>query len=128
MSLSRFAKNLVYMGPGNCLKMARNGVLLPEDAWKIVQDGGIFLDVRSDREVAAGLLPGALHIPHTEVPDRIAELYAYKNSGIACYCAVGGRVEAVRTFFLSNGFEGFTNAGGYSDLYEYGVKNGLIPA
>ena len=52
-------------------------------------DGRVILDVRKDFEVAAGVIPGAVHIPLDELRDRIGELP--KDKEILAYCQVGLR-------------------------------------
>ena len=53
------------------------------------RDGAVLLDVRSATEYAAGHLPGALTIPHTELRARLDEVPA--GAGIRVYCASGFR-------------------------------------
>ena len=55
--------------------------VLPADA--------VLLDVRSAQEFAAGHLPGALHVPHTQLRDRLAEVPA--GAPVRVYCASGFR-------------------------------------
>lgn len=40
------------------------------------QTGDVVLDVRPTAEYAGGHLPGAVHVPLEELPDRLAELPA----------------------------------------------------
>ena len=96
----------------------RQGIIPSEEAWTIVRnEGGVFVDVRSEKEVnEEGILPNAVHIPHDEMPERITELDEHKDKTIVCYCAVGGRVEKVRSLFNEHGFTQFVNAGGYKGL------------
>ena len=51
--------------------------------------GGVIVDVRSADEYAAGHLPGALNIPHTELRDRLGEVPGGRP--VLLYCASGFR-------------------------------------
>lgn len=51
--------------------------------------GAVLLDARSAKEFAAGHLPGALNIPHTQLRDRLAEVPA--GVPVRVYCASGFR-------------------------------------
>jgi NADPH-dependent 2,4-dienoyl-CoA reductase/sulfur reductase-like enzyme/rhodanese-related sulfurtransferase len=52
-------------------------------------DVPVLLDVRTAREFTSGHLTGALHIPHTELRDRIGEVPAGRP--VLVYCASGFR-------------------------------------
>lgn len=51
----------------------------------------VVLDVRTPDEYAAGHVPGALNIPHTELAARIGELADAKARDIVVYCRTGKR-------------------------------------
>jgi rhodanese-related sulfurtransferase len=57
-------------------------VELPEDRPQII-------DVRDDREWASGHLPGAVHIPLSQVEARLAEIG--RDRAVVTYCATGIR-------------------------------------
>lgn len=52
-------------------------------------DGAVLLDARSPKEFAAGHLPGALNIPHTDLRARLTEVPA--GVPVRVYCASGFR-------------------------------------
>lgn len=64
----------------------------------------IVLDVRTPEEFAAGHVPGAINIPHTQLPDRISELPSAGQQDIVVYCATGVRAEKAATIFREKGF------------------------
>lgn len=64
----------------------------------------IVLDVRSPEEFARGHIPGALHVPYTEVAERISELNSAR--GMAVYCAVGPRARKAEVLLTSAGYQG----------------------
>ncbi len=51
----------------------------------------VVLDVRTPEEFAAGHVPGAINIPHTELAARVAELEGSRDSDIVVYCRSGAR-------------------------------------
>ena len=74
------------------------------------------IDVRSKREWDAGHVMQAIHIPHTEIADRISEVTTDKNAKIVLYCAVGGRAGTAKSKLEELGFTNVENAGGYDDV------------
>ena len=51
--------------------------------------GMVLLDVRTDKEYAGGHIPGAVHVPLSEIGDRIKKLK--KDKEIVVYCQNGSR-------------------------------------
>ena len=47
------------------------------------------VDVRSVEEYESGHVPGAVNIPHKELPDRLGEVDT--SEGVVLYCMVGPR-------------------------------------
>ena len=56
----------------------------------VAQRAPLILDVRTASEFDSGHIPGAVNIPHTELPRRIGELDA-SDREIVVYCERGGR-------------------------------------
>ena len=61
----------------------------------------VVVDVREERELSTGLLPGALHIPMREMGSRWKEL-ADANE-IVCYCQSGARSYEMALMLRSKG-------------------------
>jgi len=80
------------------------------------QETPIIIDVRSQEEWDAGHLAKAVHIPHTEIADRISEVTGDKSAAIILYCAVGGRAGTAKTALEEAGFINVENGGGLEDL------------
>lgn len=76
----------------------------------------IVIDVRSQEEWDSGHVGQAIHIPHTEIAERISEVSDNKDSKIVVYCAVGGRAGKAKTTLEGLGFTNVENAGGYDDV------------
>lgn len=71
------------------------------------------IDVREDDEVAAGMIPGAKHIPLGQVEERVSELDSSKEYHMVCR---GGRRSAVAGEILeSNGIKAVNIEGGMTE-------------
>ncbi len=58
-------------------------------AHQLVEGGAQLVDVRTDREWAAGHLEGAVHIPVDDLGERMSELP--RDRALIVYCASGAR-------------------------------------
>jgi phage shock protein E len=65
----------------------------------------VVLDVRTPEEFAAGHLPGAINIPHTELASRVAELDGSRESDIVVYCRSGARSATALGVLEKSGFK-----------------------
>jgi phage shock protein E len=54
-------------------------------------DAPLVIDARTPEEYAAGHIPGAINIPHTQAADRLEELRPYRDREIVLYCKSGRR-------------------------------------
>ncbi|MEA5427681.1 rhodanese-like domain-containing protein [Arcicella lustrica] len=87
----------------------------------------LILDVRTDIEVASGIIPEAIQVDYTadNFEQKIAQLD--KNKTVFVYCATGGRSAAAASVLAGNGFEHVYNLeGGIEAWKEKGfsvVKN-----
>ncbi|MGB7348028.1 MAG: rhodanese-like domain-containing protein [Pirellulaceae bacterium] len=80
-------------------------------------DGSEFvIDVRSQDEWDSGHVQKAVHIPHTQIAERIAEVTEKKDAKIVIYCAVGGRAGTAKTALEKLGYTNVINAGGFDDI------------
>lgn len=68
------------------------------------------IDVREPEEVALGILPGALHIPLGELPERHGELA--NNGEIIFVCRSGNRSGRACEYLESLGYSGLKNMAG----------------
>jgi rhodanese-related sulfurtransferase len=68
------------------------------------------IDVREDDEFAQARVPGALHIPLGEVPERIDEVPS--EGTVHVICARGGRSAKAVEFYRSQGVDAVNVAGG----------------
>jgi phage shock protein E len=84
-------------------------------AHRLVAEGALLLDVRTQAEYDEKHLDGSLLIPHTEVPSRIAEVLAAqggdKHKPIVVFCRAGGRAGVAKAALMQAGFTEITNLG-----------------
>ncbi len=68
------------------------------------------IDVREQHEVAGGMIPGAVHIPMNDIPDR---LDVFKEGvEYIIVCAAGVRSENVAAYLSANGYDAVSMEGG----------------
>jgi phage shock protein E len=65
----------------------------------------VVLDVRTPDEFAAGHIPGAVNIPHDQLPNRLAEIAGAKNKDVVVYCRSGRRSAIAQETLSSQGFK-----------------------
>ena len=80
-----------------------------------IKSGALIVDVRTVSEYKDGHYPNALHIPVTEIENRLNE-FGDKNRCIIVYCASGGRSGKAVLMLNKHGYKDVINAGGLSDI------------
>lgn len=78
-------------------------------------DGARVLDVRDKSEFNAGHIVDAVHIPHAEVANRIAELAALKEKPLIVADKMGQHAGAVGRLLKQQGFQVRRLQGGMSE-------------
>lgn len=82
-------------------------------ATRLFNDDALILDVREDKEFAAGHIPKAKHIPLGKLSSRIQELNKHKKKPILVTCRSGQRSARACRMLKKAGFETvFNQAGG----------------
>ena len=74
----------------------------------------VILDVREDVEWAAGRIPGAIHVPMNQVPQRLSHAPGpiTPESNIVVVCKVGGRSASVTSWLCHQGYGAVNLEGG----------------
>lgn len=75
-----------------------------EAAGMIANVHPLILDVRTEREFAAGHLEDAMLIPVQDLQRRLAELSAHKQDPVLVYCASGNRSTVAAKLLVDAGF------------------------
>jgi rhodanese-related sulfurtransferase len=65
----------------------------------------VIFDVRTSGEFASGHIPGAIHIPHTQVSRRLKELEGHRDREIVVYCTRGPRAYSAESVLRKAGFD-----------------------
>lgn len=75
------------------------------EATRLMNQGQVLvLDVREDKEFAAGHLPRARHIPVRELSKRVDEIGKFKSKPVIVTCQRGARSAAASRFLKKAGF------------------------
>jgi rhodanese-related sulfurtransferase len=86
--------------------------ILPHEIRKRLDQGEVLniIDVREAEEVAAGMIPGAKHIPLGDLPVRHSEIPVQDE--IILVCRSGGRSSKAYDFLTTQGYKGLKNMTG----------------
>ena len=82
----------------------------PVDYRALVQNGALVLDVRTEAEVAQGVIDGAIHIPLHLLPLRAADIP--QDKPVVIYCRSGARSAQACAFMASKGYNNMHNLAG----------------
>jgi len=65
----------------------------------------LILDVRTPEEFAAGHVPGAVNIPHTQIAEHLDEVRKAGDVDVVVYCRSGRRAGSAERVLRENGFD-----------------------
>ena len=82
------------------------------EATRLINQDALVLDVREDKEFAAGHIPKARHIPLGTLASRLGELEKFKNKPIVVNCRSGQRSARACGMLKKHGFEKAVNLAG----------------
>jgi phage shock protein E len=91
-------------------------VVAAAEAWKLIQEGALLVDVRSAEEFARGSIEGAINIPHTEIEALARLIGADKQRPVVFFCRSGRRVGVAQAALGALGYDSIYNATGYEAL------------
>jgi NADPH-dependent 2,4-dienoyl-CoA reductase/sulfur reductase-like enzyme/rhodanese-related sulfurtransferase len=118
--------------PVNIAAFAAENILLDKakvfywDEITALPENAVLLDVRTQKEVDAGIIPNALHIPVDELRGRIGEIPTDKP--IYIYCAAGLRGYLAQRILLQHDFAQVYNLSGGYQLWNVCQKElALLP-
>lgn len=80
------------------------------EARALQEEGALILDVREVGEWRRAHIPGALHVPLTQVEDRLAEIP--RDQPVVVHCALGSRSALAAKRLQALGFENVSNLSG----------------
>jgi rhodanese-related sulfurtransferase len=82
------------------------------EATRLINDDALVLDVREDKEWAAGHIPHARHIPLGQLSSRLSELEKHKPRPIVISCRSGHRSARACALLKKSGFDNVHNLSG----------------
>jgi len=80
----------------------------------------LVLDVRTTEEYAAGHVPGALNIPHTELASRLDELPVSRSTELVVHCQRGGRAAVAESLLVDAGYTNVRDLDGHMEAWQQG--------
>ena len=88
-----------------------------EEAKQIMdsEEGYIILDVRTQEEYDQGHIPGAIVIPHEEIPEKAVDVLTDKDQLILVYCRSGRRSKIAAEALVELGYTNIKEFGGIID-------------
>jgi phage shock protein E len=91
------------------------GSIPSTDLAQRIQEGTapLVLDVRSAEEYQAGHIPGAVNIPHDELPARLAELRISTTDEIVVHCESGRRAARAEEVLVQAGYSAVRDLDGH---------------
>jgi len=78
----------------------------------------LILDVRSEKEYAEGHIPGALNIPHDQLPNRLSEIDAAKTEEIVVHCRSGHRAGIAEKVLIEAGYSNVRDLDGHMNGWQ----------
>jgi rhodanese-related sulfurtransferase len=114
-----FAVLCVAVIAAACQRSPEPGAVAPGELAALVREGKapVILDVRSPEEYAAGHIPGAINIPHTQLSARLAELPAAKSDEIVVHCQAGRRAADAEHILADAGYTGVRDLQGHMNAW-----------
>ena len=82
------------------------------------REGGVFVDVREEHEVAVEHVKGSLQIPLKTLSDNLAKLEKYRKKPVIVVCAAGQRSAAGCRILSKAGFENVSQLEGGIQAWE----------
>jgi len=83
-----------------------------EAAGLMANDFATIIDVRTNSEWNNQRIPGAVHIPLSDLKSRMNELKSYQGKQLIMQCAVGGRSSKAVEILQEAGFSNVSNMNG----------------
>lgn len=85
----------------------------PQQVVQLINNNdSLILDVRDNNEFQQGHIANSLHIPMSEVKNRLSELEKFKNSQVIVSCRSGHRSARICTLLKKMGFKNIFNLRG----------------
>ena len=87
-----------------------------KQAWPMIEQGALLIDVRTEGEFSQGHIDGALNIPWEQTDNLLAAIGTDKQRPVVVYCRSGNRSGKSKAKLDSLGYTNVFNAMGYEAL------------
>jgi rhodanese-related sulfurtransferase len=110
---------IMMLGTSACYVAAQSPHISPDALFAQLktQESPMILDVRSEVEYNRAHIPGAVHVSHRDLPDRLEELAEFKSQPVILYCEAGVRAGIAETILVDSGFQQVIHLAG--DMQEW---------
>lgn len=85
-------------------------------AWEMIDNGALLIDVRSAEEYAGGHIEDSVNIPHSEIVQIASLIGAERDRAVVLYCRSGRRAGQAQSALEAMGYTGVFNGSGYEAL------------
>jgi len=99
MELDRFTSGIVQVNPFEAIRQLND-------------QQAVVVDVRDTKEFSEGHLKDAVHIPLSDLKNRVTELDKYKDKSVIAYCRSGQRSYSACKTLKKAGFDAVSNLQG----------------
>ena len=89
---------------------------IAENAWPMIQNGALLVDVRSEKEFTEGHMDGAVNIEWDKTDELITAIGEDRQRQVVFYCRSGNRAGKAKAALEEKGYSHVFNATGFSAL------------
>ena len=89
-----------------------------KQAWPMIEQGALLIDVRTAEEFAQGHVDGALNITYQETDKLMSAIGTDKTRPVVVYCRSGNRSGKAKVVLETKGYTNIFNATGFEALKE----------
>jgi rhodanese-related sulfurtransferase len=120
---SRYCRIGVFLLIASPFAMAETDVISPKEAATMrVKDKAVIVDVRENDDWNEHHIHGAIHIPLSQLHQRLPELEPYKNRTVITQCQAGLRSAQAQLMLKAEGFSKvYLLNGGIQAWHEQGL-------
>ncbi len=120
---SRYCRLGVFLLMASTFAVAETDVVSPKEAAAMrVKDNAVIVDVRENDDWNEHRIHGAVHIPLSQLNERLAELERYKNRPVITQCQAGLRSAQAQLILKAAGFpKVYLMNGGIQAWHEQGL-------
>lgn len=87
-----------------------------KQAWPMIEQGALLIDVRTEKEFTQGHIDGALNIPWEDTAALMSAIGTDKQRPVVVYCRSGNRSGKSMLALQAKGYTGIFNATGFEAM------------